>query len=206
MTSLTSIVDGTSYTVSMNALPPVEYLFHQPPLRNGTEKVFCHGLFNETKLGNTVVWEFVDDPAPLPLTWPNNTSIQPLVTVGSQKVSHSKSTAISVGLGIGVAVIILLIVGVIAFFIKRCRFRLERSPKTNQMKQIELEAISPTHNPLDTAKPGSTHNSTASKERPQIVELNSHENQLIELPGTSRHDYKPNQEVPTTIQIEKSAH
>jgi hypothetical protein len=186
MELLRSLLDGTKYTISINAPPPVEFFFDQFPARNGTDKVFCHGFFNETKLGNTVVWEFVEEPAPLPLTWPNNTNIRSTKNAETTKVPHSKSIAISVGVGIGVAIAILLIVGVISFFLRRC---LARNRKTEQTGQLELENTQLPHDKSVPVKTASAPDSKNSKERPELVELSSYENQLVELPATpERHN------------------
>jgi hypothetical protein len=104
--------DVTEYQISLNALPPIEYTFAKYPPRNQTEKVFCHGLFNASLLGNTVVWEFVETPNPLPVLWSgNDTLVDKKFPVGNATANASGlSTGQKIGIGIGATAGLIMVV------------------------------------------------------------------------------------------------
>ncbi len=53
----------------MNATPPITYKFTTFAKYNGSEDVFCHGIFKDSDNSTTLPWQFINSVAPNPTTW-----------------------------------------------------------------------------------------------------------------------------------------
>ncbi|EON66370.1 hypothetical protein W97_05467 [Coniosporium apollinis CBS 100218] len=92
----------TGVWVSQSIAPPVTYQFDTPANRSDGERIFCHMTFEPSTLGNTVVWEFLNEAAEVATTWtadspssaPGSRSISTMST-GSNTVTSTQQTSAS---------------------------------------------------------------------------------------------------------------
>ena len=92
----------------------MEYALALFPPRNESDRVYCHAVFNNTRLGNTVVWEYVNEPSSLPKTW--SLKKEPIML---NQTSHGLSGIQSAGIGIGSGLGVMVVIGTIWFLIRR---------------------------------------------------------------------------------------
>ncbi|KAJ9635449.1 hypothetical protein H2199_008452 [Coniosporium tulheliwenetii] len=92
----------TGLWVSQSIAPPVTYQFDTPANRSDGERIFCHMTFQPSTLGNTVVWEFLNEAAEVATTWTaDSPSSAPesrrssAMSAGSSTVGNTQQTSAS---------------------------------------------------------------------------------------------------------------
>jgi hypothetical protein len=154
----------------MNATPPITYKFTTFAEYNGSEDVFCHGIFKDSDNGNTLPWQFINSVAPNPTTWSAAvaSTTSPIATTTITVTPSSSQTSLpntltpgqSAGIGIGAGVAVCL-AALLAVYLIRC---LRPARSTNR----EIEAMQDMRQEL----PGISHQT-------KVVELESKQRNLV---------------------------
>jgi hypothetical protein len=156
--------------VAKLAAPPLTYQFSTPAnSANDTDLIFCHMFFVNSAMGNTVTWQFINEPeakavtfSAAPTTTPSTsptsttptssstpTAISPSVTPPSGSGS-SLSAGARAGIGVGVALAALFLVGcLVLFFASRRRKRQAASP--GHVREMDRKVLAYVKGPLQPA-------------------------------------------------------
>ena len=159
---LTVFAEQSQWLVEKNQGQPFTYQFtNEASQRNSSDSIFCHFYFSPSTMGNTVVWEFLNQAGPDIRTWEgpptpsSSTSTSSAVRTTTTVIpTHPKptssptsttsssggglSTGASAGIGVGVGIAVLAIVAALFFFLRRSK------PKQNPEQDTQWHQYSPT--------------------------------------------------------------